>query len=242
MENRINIELYNYKKMQEMLPDYIFGRLSESEKVNFEKSIDHFPDLQEEIKDVSSVFNKLNAMDLDSKFDSKTRNLSVKVMDKLHTEGKQLKFGRFSYKYLVPAIALVVFGIAMFLNSSMFKNIFTNSKQNDNYAFNIKFTDKEIKEITDSSISKNDIINLSSHLNTDSYQSSTKSSLDEIISIDKYLSKLILEEIIEKKPNFSYVFNNSSFTYINITDDLNEIEETEFQKILKELENADFSS
>jgi hypothetical protein len=68
-----------YKEMQEWLPDYVFGRLHDEDRITFEQFLPQYPDLVDEIKQVNAVFHRIEAMELDKKIDYRTRNLSIKV-------------------------------------------------------------------------------------------------------------------------------------------------------------------
>ena len=83
MENNFQNKELTYKEMQEMLPDFVFGRLSEEEKKLFEFNLQNYTDLQNEVNQVKDVFGRIDEMELDKKITQKTRNLSIKVMKRM---------------------------------------------------------------------------------------------------------------------------------------------------------------
>jgi anti-sigma factor RsiW len=72
-----------------MLPDYVFGQLTEYEKDVFEASLANYPDLKEEMADMQLVFKYLEKEKYKNMHAQRTRNLSVSVLKRL--EQKDLR-------------------------------------------------------------------------------------------------------------------------------------------------------
>ncbi len=77
---------YTREEVEGMLPDYVFGRLTDAETRIFEETIEFFPELRSEIDDARALFEKIENMDFPAEIDQRTRNLSVKVNERLQRE------------------------------------------------------------------------------------------------------------------------------------------------------------
>jgi len=105
------------KEMEELLPDYIFKRLSKDETEAFEQNLLNFPDLVEEIEEVGKVFWKLEQMDIDGYLERKTRNIPVKVSNNLARKKSPLEI--LSHKGFVTAVAglgVIIIALSLFLS------------------------------------------------------------------------------------------------------------------------------
>jgi len=120
MENLKPISL-DYKSMQELLPDYVFKRLSEEDILKFEQSLPNFPDLQYEIAEVRAVFYKVERMNFDDNIEYKTRNMSVKVINRINSRKSLESVNRRILKFLVPTLTLAV-AAYFFIDSNLFKS------------------------------------------------------------------------------------------------------------------------
>jgi len=120
MENLKPISL-DYKSMQELLPDYVFKRLSEEDILKFEQSLPNFPDLQYEIAEVRAVFYKVERMNFDDNIEYKTRNMSVKVINRINSRKSLESVNRRILKFLVPTLTLAVADY-FFIDSNLFKS------------------------------------------------------------------------------------------------------------------------
>lgn len=107
---------FSYKQIQELLPDYVFNRISDEEKIKFEQELPKYSDLQDEIKEVKSVFAKLDKMDLDNTLSHYTRNTSVKVNNRLAAKKQKVPFFNNAVKYLIPTAALFFIAYFVFFN------------------------------------------------------------------------------------------------------------------------------
>jgi len=120
MEN-IKPEYLDYKSMQELLPDYVFQRLSDEEKNKFEQSLPNYPDLQYEISDVRAVFYKVERMNFDENIEYRTRNMSVKVLNKLNSRKELEPWSRKALRFLIPTMALAL-AAYFYFDSNFFKS------------------------------------------------------------------------------------------------------------------------
>ncbi len=104
------------KKLLELLPDYVFRRLGESEREFFEMHYTEFEDIQKEVKEAQLFFEKLEQMDFDRVFQSHTVNTSVKVLNKMERKVRPQSSLRLVPKLALPLIALIVIFIAIQLD------------------------------------------------------------------------------------------------------------------------------
>jgi hypothetical protein len=123
-----------YKKLQEMLPDFVFGRLQDSDKEFFELNYKNYPDLVKEVDEIKSVFNRFDKMDFDNLLTNKTRNISVKIIEKREKYKKYNKIGSFSYliRYALPVAIIITFLIYLVEKNNKQDIIGSNNNFNDN--------------------------------------------------------------------------------------------------------------
>lgn len=108
----MNDRIDNLKKMQEMIPDYVFDRLRDSEKEWFERQLPDYPEIHEEVKEAKAVFDTANLMDYDRIVEYASQNISVKVNKRLASKKKSLfpKLSPAIARFAMPLAAVVAFG------------------------------------------------------------------------------------------------------------------------------------
>ena len=107
--------------MQEMLPDYVLGRLDEKEISDFEYNLHKFPDIEQEVAQANELFQRINKTDFDKLLERKTRNMSYNVHNKLKKETR--KRPQFLTRFALPTIGLVTVFVLMFFTTDV-ENIF----------------------------------------------------------------------------------------------------------------------
>lgn len=242
----MNTRKFTYKEMQEHLPDYVFNRINDEDRLIFENTILDFPDLQQEVKDVSTFFSNINSINFEKSISERTRNLSVKI----HQRKIKQKTNFFSYKntskILVPSLGLLIIAFLIitdynpFINNSKSKKInhisannTKNLKSDEYLILNSSFASL----VLDKNINDYKFIELSDELNNNTnsdFISSDQASIEEIITdyiTDDYFTTFF-------KKNF---LDDLSIIYFN-QDDFDLLDEDEFQELIKEIENEDFAS
>ncbi len=205
----------NKLELEQLLPDYVFGRLNSDEKIEFEKYVIDYPELLKEIEDVKSVFNKVEKMDFDKILDTKTRNLSVKVNNRLQYQ-KTKSNNVFLYKYAIP-VAFVIAIMIIFVQSF-------NTKQ------------KNINEEAKFSTKLNSILN-------DYDYNNEEAEINTIIRSNEYNNDfsdidLILEYLNEENSDFKYEINDL-LNYDNFFDNnFDNFTENELQEFLEDINNV----
>ncbi len=254
---------YNRREMEENLPDYIFDRLNFESKEIFERTLPNFPDLIEEIKQVKNVFNKLEQIDFDKISYLQTRDLPDKVSARLRTNKHSQTYNTYnnrfeqkyirSWKYLLPAMAILVL-IALMLPNIYLNNknkaIFLNSniKQqeqstiigntHDNTSPIVKITSKDIAK---NNLNSKEILSLQSSIYNISNDRIIQN--DEIPYINLYLEE-IYNNFFDKLPIKDLDNSIVQGTGIDksINSYLDNLDESDVESILNEVENVNFKS
>lgn len=211
-------------ELETMLPDFVFGRLSEEEKRDFEESVIEYPDLLKEIQDVRVVFNRVEKMDFNKIVDDRTRNLTVKVNNKLSERSRQSGFS-YLFKFALP-MAIVFAGIMIFYQNSSQKsnnissgNGFSsklNTSLNDNYFAEIEVEDSDYYDVL---ISENN---------------SFKNSIFD----DDDLQLIISDNNDINYDNNGLIHANNTASLDYLLEKLNLLDENDFLKILKDIKNV----
>jgi len=229
---------FNYKQMQELLPDYVFNRISEDDKFKFEQELPKYSDLQDEIKEVKSVFAKLDKMDLDKTLDNYSRNISVKVNNRLAAKKQKVPFFNNAVKYLIPTAALFFIGYFVFFN---FNKPNIDSNQSEIYPKITFLSEKDTTALFDSSLTNEDYLELSLTYSTNHHSNDAIEYAIEDIASNDFFNDIILSHIISNNEETEEIDYNHTY-YYEFINNLNEIDESTFQEILKELEDVKISS
>lgn len=161
-----------YKEIEDLLADYAFGRLNPDQKKLVDNSITNYPELEKEVNEIREVFSKVEKIDLNAKFEDQTRNISVKVMNKL--EKKRTRAG-FMPKVVFPTLGVLFIGYLSF-----FGDVFKPQDKTD------VFSKPLISEIEISDIETNDLV----------YFISTDNLLDEETELELIDNKLEYFDLI----------------------------------------------
>lgn len=240
MENDLQNRELSYKDMQEMLPDYVFGRLSTKEVLLFENELTKYSDLQEEIRQVSGVFGKVDAMDLDKKISQKTRNLSIKVMNRM--ESKTISQKRFSFatRYLVPTFGLAVIIIIIFVINPSLKDSKSNEEKNKSLS-EFQYLDMhDALSLFDSNIRKADILTITTNLASEN-RKELSPGVDENTANklwDEFIVQHLASSLTGLETSLISMPENQSYNMVN---ELNNMDENDFQNMLEEFSNANFN-
>ena len=229
---------FSYKQIQELLPDYVFNRISDEEKIKFEQELPKYSDLQDEIKEVKSVFAKLDKMDLDNTLSRYTRNTSVKVNNRLAAKKQKVPFFNNAVKYLIPTAALFFIGYFVFFN---FNKSNIDSNQIENYQKITFLSEKDTTELFDSSMTNEDYLELSLIYSTNHQTYDAIEYAIEDIASNDFFNDIILTHIFSNNEEIEDIDYSQSY-YYEFINNLNEIDETIFQEILKELEDVKITS
>ncbi|MGA2298985.1 MAG: hypothetical protein ABSG15_15680 [FCB group bacterium] len=245
MEQNEEINKLTYKEMQEFLPDYVFDRISQEDKAKFEEQLPLYPDLQDEIKQVRAVFSKIENMDLDKVISSRTRNLSVKVNERLERKNNRSRKFSLVNRYLVPTFGLALLLIIIFSSKDLFK--FSNNGKNkidSNSSNELQILkNSDALALLDSSSTLDSLVEATSNLVNPVHHVSAKETPVDDATIDKIWSDFLSDNLI-----IGGILPQNFLIYNHITSngdlmkDLNDMDENDFQNILKEIDDVDFNS
>lgn len=228
MEN--SNKYFDNKTMQEMLPDYVFDRLSSEDAKRFEDSLPLYPELVKEAEEVRAVFNRVEDMDFDSITKVKTRNLSVNVLNRMKKEDSNKSYFKKPNKIILP-VSLIVIIVVFFI---------TNNNKTDN----VKKSINETSAVTNI-LNSSDRFMLTDSISTIQLADAAEQYSISQLTYDKELAKKAEDKInSELSAEIYEAYSNPDDTFWNIPgnhraliEEIN-LNEDEFQDLLKELENA----
>ncbi len=245
MKNNDNNKILTLQEMQNLFCDYVFEKLSDEERQSFENSLFKYPDLIKELEDVKLSFSKLPKKSYDKKISSYTRNLSVKVNEKISVQSKlSFKIQRL-YKYLIPASGLaVILIIVSYFNIFEYNNTLSKSSlvtKNKNFTgINQGDIDSLISGEKDSINYLNEIdkfVTSSNPTHSDLLASYNDSDFE--LTLTNIYNDILSEQILQDGINISKFDNLKQYDlYKNIEN----LEKEDIENILEELENADFNT
>ena len=215
-------------RMQELLPDYVFGKLDNEEKALFEHNLQYYPEIKQEADDAKRVFQRFEQMDVDAFLNSKTKNTSVRVHRKL--ENRPKRFGKFAMvKYYLPIAAAIALIYAVYNRSDETKSI---SKQEIAMHKTKEFVSvNDVNIIIDSTSSRLEITET-----TEVIINNNKGVFSDIIpdteTANNLSDQLLSQELAKIDGDELIITDNSN---INLLSGLEELDETQFQTFLKEL-------
>eukprot|EP00825_Cyclidium_porcatum_P016088 TRINITY_DN19248_c0_g1_i1.p2 TRINITY_DN19248_c0_g1~~TRINITY_DN19248_c0_g1_i1.p2 ORF type:complete len:262 (+),score=31.41 TRINITY_DN19248_c0_g1_i1:595-1380(+) len=224
---------FDEKKMQELLPDYIFDRLNNQDKLDFEYNLPQYPEVQNEVDEVRQVFNRFEKMDFDKIVSEKTRNMSIKVNKRLSKryERTQSKFNVIS-RFALPLAAVGVISVFMIINSKNHKPL-TDIKTSQ-----MEIISKKIDNIADS-LSSIASIDIQSNIpavvetSTNGIISKTDSENTSIIN------NLVADELIKDKKSVDKFLGKQNVNGSDFMDDLENMDESQFQVLMEDLKNVE---
>ncbi|MFN3305639.1 MAG: hypothetical protein ACK42Z_00445 [Candidatus Kapaibacteriota bacterium] len=223
----------NQKQLEELLPDYVFGRLNSNEKELFEKSIQNFPELIKEVENVRNVFNRLQDMDLDRFLDMKTKNIPVQVSQRLYRKTNPLNF------FAKPAFVSVVagLGVVLLIVSILFtrinkdNNVINETITRNSVAENVPYIFPELDDIANLALFENETLSDIPELYLDNFSFSAFYS--EVEDLEEIVNENLVELIGANDLLFTVPFNQNSFK------NFENLDETDFQQIMEELKNVE---
>lgn len=102
-------KLLSLEEMQELLTDYAFNKLSPNEEHIFEENLKNFPELENEIIEIKSVFSKVNKEVIRENLQNKTANLTYRIRLKQYELNKNKTARKNILKFAFPFIIVIAF-------------------------------------------------------------------------------------------------------------------------------------
>lgn len=249
MNNQRNI---TYKEMQELLPDYIFDRISPGDRQLFESNLPMYPDLQEEIKETRSVFRKLEGMDFNAHIQEKTKYLSYKVINRMQKEAPRAKRSGIIYRFVVPSIGLA-FALLVFITTRDNNTVGTTSEVARSQGADARSSNAEELSILslsdfaffkDKPMNEKEIVRATTTYSNDAATDNVTAALgDDNSKLDEMINNYVADNLAEAidKNNTGSVVNASTGSDGEFYEQLNNLSEDQFQNIIKALEDAKIS-
>lgn len=240
---------FSYKQMQENLPDFVFGRLSNEDSKIFERTLPDYPDLVEEVEQVRQVFQRVEDTDFNADIERKARNVSVKVRQKMDMKKSRLNQGVMT-RLVIPALSFAFIAVVAFMTILDSDDPTIAVDGNDivlpealSKIENI-IKPAEALLIIDSTTTSETLSDLASKAEVSSLIPNS-GELEEAMGddtnnlIDELMAYEILSDISSENES-NILTNMYSDSYLE--DTFNYMEENEFQQLLEDLDNADFES
>jgi hypothetical protein len=222
----------SYREMQELLPDYAFGRISDSDKINFETTLPDFPDLQQELKDVKAVFSRVEEMDFDAAINRKTRNLSVKVNNRLAAKSKK----KTSVRRLAPALLVIIASILVFNIWGTNEKVVTTAIDNSEQPMD-NLISTEAETLILSSLQKDEIAHTSELNSVSSTSINTEQMIVDEDEINDLFSDMIAE--LDGFDDLNGSFTESGLFYdVDYIDEISILDKSEIEGLIEDIQNA----
>lgn len=95
------------EEVENLLPDYAFGQLTDEDKVKFEAALPAYPDLAQELLLIRESFEEVDKeQEAEAKVVSqRLKNLTVHVQERLHLERERRAHRLRLFRFFVPALA-----------------------------------------------------------------------------------------------------------------------------------------
>lgn len=226
-----------YEELQANIPDYIFGAMSDSEKFEFESYFEIYPELKDEIDDFSLQFSKIEKSKLNHQFDSKTRNLSVKVTNKL--EKTKPYFSKIFPQLAagLSFIVIVVLGAVILIPDIEQATKVTKNVISDNSIFNK--IDEAI--LFDDGITEEHLLESQYYLSGDLAYMNILTDEDVIEEVADIVMYDTMADIIEETGSETKIdlMIKEPTNNIDVYEELNSMSDDEFENFMKELENVE---
>ncbi|GBD07536.1 hypothetical protein HRbin21_01366 [bacterium HR21] len=103
---------YDRRRLEQMVPDYAFGRLSPEEAREVERQLHRYPELLREVEELRAVFERLESMEYLRELEHRSSILSVLVLNRWkarEVERQHRAWWKPVVLFLLPTLALALF-------------------------------------------------------------------------------------------------------------------------------------
>jgi hypothetical protein len=224
------ITKYNRELLEENLPDYLFGKLPEEERVEFSEALKQFPDLLKVSENLQETYSSVSKENFDRIAYNATLEIPSKILSglKFRKPNRTWQILSRSLFYTVPTAAVIL--IAYFILPSSFWN---NDLEQDNKSRVISFNDNELMGLDDEyPLGWNgDNNNKPNGFTKEEFDILNEYTEDFYETIYKTETEKSIKQRIE--PSYNYDKSENSYTELN---------EQEIDQILQEIENVNFKT
>ena len=233
-------------QLEQLMPDYILGKLGQSEKDAFEQSMGSYPDILNETQKAQKLFEVLSITDFDKEISQRTRNLSVSVNQRLIKKQAHKPFIKtLGLQYFIPALAVAAMMIFVFKGFNK-EDIKPNNKVNPEVVKNLN--SEEFRYLKPAETERI----ISPKMSTDDYMeiaANTVKTIDdpnsELVNPygknnGKIIDDLYREDLMDQSENMGqYLIETATQTNsFKMLDGLEQLKDDDLESILEELENA----
>lgn len=204
---------FSHSELESLLPEYLFGDMDNDTKQRFEDSAKNYSDILAEIENVKITLSKFDEYDLKGNIKQESRNLSVKVQEKLAKKKKTSHIMGTFPKYVYPSLGLLTVIYLFFFTDNFDEKEVSNVEFKIFNQSDLVLIDLESSEILPELIESNLIYN-------DPLLNNLNFKQDEIYDLD-------IEGF-----DFNFSIINSNFDVF-----LNELDESEFNELMEDIEN-----
>lgn len=232
----------SYKELQEMIPDYVFEQLTITEAKTFENAIKNYPDLIQEVSEAKAVFGKIKKIDITNEIEHKSRNIIVKVNQKLRDNPKRRKLRTFSRLVMPTAALAIIAAMVVLYDSELFVQPNDVQHISDNSDINELFEFKNSEKIAILEVAEDENAIIEAAENIDF--NSRNIMIENIEEIEIKLEQVEIEFLNEKLSQLNQKslsgFYDSQFHFgSTMYKDIENLTETEFQNLLEDIENEE---
>ncbi len=232
-------EKFTYTEMQEHLPDYVFGRLSPEECQRFESTLPDYPELQEEVSEVRKVFQKLESMNLDNYIERKTRNIPLKVSNRFQQRRQPLAFlSSRSFRAAVAGVGMLIIVFSLIFFPKKQDTLDTIPQTSHNQLSEQRndleplFKIEGMEELISGVPSENDLTGQLPVGSLGIFEHLPQSS-EVAVTLDSLMKETLISSI---HPDTQISIDIMS--YSQLLDNLNNLDESDFIELIKEIENV----
>lgn len=222
-------------EIEALIPDYIFGKLTEEERTMLEISIIDYPDLQKELQDGIELFDRIDKMDFDAILAQKTDYLPERVVNHLKKRNIPVyELKKKKHRLIMPfAIAAIVAFLSFYFVFKPFEILNDNGKTNtfqDTYSNNSMFTELEKNIIYDEFVENEYLPELGAIIDKTNNRFDENNYFEE----DEEIYNFLIEEEIGKHITDYMVF--SELNYELLLEKLENMSEEDFSKIMDNIQ------
>jgi hypothetical protein len=240
-----NRKYLNKKEMEELLPDYLFGRLPSDEAEQFEESLPLYPDIQKELADARAVFDRVDKIDFSSVIENRAKNISYKVNEKLGKDKYGVKIFGFSPRLIAPVLGLVAVIVVLIFTAD-------NNPFNPNPA-TLNYDKKKLSLLTpkdaiiiigtDSTITSDELAELTSdQISSFRHELETTLAEDENSQVSDIFNDIWLESFGNLLNGNASDLDKLSGIGTDGSELLEYLDENDFQELIKVIQNEKFPS
>lgn len=204
-----------YKELEELIPDYVLGRLDNETNNKFEESMADYPDIIVEVNSIRETFEKFENFDLKNNVKSEYKDFSISINEKLYKKNI-----RHPYLGKIPRIVFPIMGILVIGYFLYFTDTFESNLLRNNEEF-VLFKSGDL----DSLSHKNDIV--------------TNLISEGVFNEESDIADYSLSEfdLVSSNEFIEYETENFQYQKLNVNDLLIDLEEEEFINILEDLKD-----